>query len=141
MAQMAMKALERLTAAKAAKEVTIRKIAATEDLRRDHLRRGDDAAAAAADHVLIELRLALRRREDEILLLGPLVQREEQEVRTPTDPATMRKLLAQKERRYRELSAQRWNQRNAATQTEFDSLPVEIGRLRQHLDMLERMAS
>jgi hypothetical protein len=132
-------ARERLAAARAGKATTIREIAEAESLRREALINGNERAATAADHVLIELRLALRRREEEIPLLGPLVQREEQEARTPSDPAIVRELLAQKERRYRELSAQRWNQRNAATQTEFDSLPVEIGRLKKHVELLERM--
>jgi hypothetical protein len=141
MKQQAMKASDRLRAARAAKEATIKKISAAEGRRKDALLKGDDAAASKADHEIAELRLFVRRRDDEIELLPALISAQEQEARFPRDPAAARALLAQKERRYRELSAQHWNQRNAATQTEFDSLPIEIGRLKQVAEMLERMAS
>jgi hypothetical protein len=133
-------AAERLAAAKAGKATTIREIAEAEELRRAALLEGNERAAAAADHVLIELRLALRRREDEIELLPGLISAEEQEARLPSDPAAARQLLAQKERRHRALLARPSRDRSAADQMEIDAYPIAQGQLRQHISMLERMA-
>jgi hypothetical protein len=137
--QATMSASSRLAAAKAGKEATIRKIAQAEDLRRQALLQGKEDVAVEADHYLTELRLALRRREDEIELLPPLIALEQQHARRPPDPADGRRLLAEKERRYRALRVRRWNELNAETQTELDSLPIEIGELKKHIELTERM--
>jgi len=134
-----MKASDRLAAARAAKEVTIRKISEAEELRRAALCAGDDAAATKADHDLAELRLAVRRRDDEIELLPSLIALEQQEARLPNDPARARALLADKERRDRALRAKNPNDISAAEQTELDGFPIALGQLRQHIEMMERM--
>jgi hypothetical protein len=131
---------KRLAAAKAGREFAIRKIAEGEAHRRQALLDGDDAMAQAADLVLGALRLELRRREDEIELLPSLISREEQESRLPPDPVAARALLADKERRYRALSARPLCDRSASDQQEIDAYPIASGQLQQHIARLERMA-
>jgi hypothetical protein len=138
--QAAMKASDRLRAARAAKEATLKKISDAEGRRKDALLKGDDPAAATVDHDLTELRAALKRREDEIGLLPALISAEEQEARLPSNPAAARALLAEKKARLQMLQCKRWNELDAATNTERDSLPIEIGRLTQAIESMERMA-
>jgi hypothetical protein len=141
MAQSAMKASERLPAARAAKEATIRKISEAEGRRKDALLKGDDPTAATADHEIAELRLAVRRREDEIELLPSLIALEQQEARLPRDLVKARALLADKERRHRALQRKPKFDLSAADQMELDGFPIAQGQLRQHIEMLERFAS
>jgi hypothetical protein len=135
-----MTATERLAAAKAAREVTIKKIAEVEEHRLDALRDGDDAEALAADHLIAALRLALKRREDEVQLLPGLISREGQEARLPSDPARARALLADLERRNRALQKRPLRDRSAHDQMELDAYPIASGQLKQHLARMERMA-
>jgi hypothetical protein len=135
-----MKASERLEAAKAGKEFAIRKIAEGEAHRREALLAGDDGMAQAADLVIAALRLALKRREDEIELLREPLQREQQEERFPPDIAAARALLQKQQERFRVLRARHQHSFDAATQQEMDAIPAELGRLQNHIVLLERMA-
>jgi hypothetical protein len=134
-----MSAADRLTTARAGKAKALREIAAAQQRRLEHLRCGDDAAAAAADYDLGELRLTLKRREDEIELLPSLISVEGQEARLPSDPAKAKALLAEKERRYLALRARNKNDLSAVDQMELDSFPIASGQLQQHIALIEGM--
>jgi hypothetical protein len=135
-----MKASKRLEAAKAGKATAIREIAEAESLRREALIKGNERAAAAADRLLIELRMALKRREDELELLREPLQREQQEARFPSDIVAARALLKKQQERFAVLRARHQHSFDAATQQEMDAIPAEMGRLQNHIVLLEKIA-
>jgi hypothetical protein len=132
-------AAARLEAAKIGKATTIKEIAEAERLRREALIEGNERAAAAADRLLVEQRMALKRRIDELEILPSLVERELEEARLPSDPTAARALLAQKERRHRALLARPLHDRSAADQMEIDSFPIVAGQLTQHIALMESL--
>jgi hypothetical protein len=134
-----MNASKRLEAAKSGKATAIREIAEAENLRRETLIKGNERAAAAADRLLIELRMALKRREDEIELLREPLQREQQDARFPPDIAAARALLQKHDERLAVLRARHPHRFEASTAQERDTLPGEIERLQNHIQLLERM--
>jgi len=141
MKQQTMKVADRLTQAKRKLRQVEGAIEAATEQRRAVLLEGaaDSPAAIGADRELADLRLLRQRLIDQVDLLPSLVALEQQEARFPRNPAAARALLAEKQARLQMLRPKRWNELDAATSTERDSLPIEIGRLKQAIQSMEQM--
>jgi hypothetical protein len=132
-------AADRLKAARASQADTTRQIAAHEAQRRDALLADDDNRAAELDRDLDELRRLAQRHLDKIALLGPVIEREQQERRFPHDLAGARERVTQLVQQQDRLRRKHKFDRSAADDEEFNIISAEIGILQDRVRQMERL--
>jgi hypothetical protein len=130
-------ATERLAAAKAALAAMESQISAAVGARARAIMEDDERAAAALDRELIELKLAAQRWREKIEMLPALIANEEREQEWPSTVPGLKKAIARKSARLRQLDQIPRLEHSAVTDTERDHLRQRIPALRARLEHLE----
>lgn len=131
--------VDRLKAARVAQVETNKQIAKLEAERRDALLADDDNRAATLDDELAALRSLAQRHLDKIALLGPAIEREEQERRSPHNLIGARERVAELLLRQDFLTRSNKREPSAAGDNEFQSNLGQIDILQKRIAIMERM--